>query len=119
MGLFSQIEKESLAITYAVKKFHQYLYGQHFVLLTDHKPLLGLLSAEKVIPPMAALQFPRWAITLSVYNHFLKYRPGSQNSNADSFGRYPLKKCKSGKFTTEKSGIINGTPALSRYFERN
>ena len=51
---YSQIEKEALAIVYAVKKFHQYLFGRHFFLYTDHKPLLGLLSELKGIPSMAA-----------------------------------------------------------------
>ena len=39
---------------YTHKKFHQYLYGWHFALLTDHRPLLGLLSEVKAISSVAA-----------------------------------------------------------------
>ena len=31
---------------YAVQKFHQYLYGYQFVLVTDHKPLTTKESAS-------------------------------------------------------------------------
>ena len=39
---------------------------------------------------MAAAWNQRWAITLSVCNYSVKYRPSSHNSNADFFSRYPL-----------------------------
>ena len=64
---YSQIEKGALAIVYAVKKFHQYLFGRHFLLCTDHKPLLGLLSEQKGISNMAAAHIRRWAVLLSAY----------------------------------------------------
>ena len=78
-------------LEYAHKKFHQYLYGWHFALLTDHKPLPGLLSEVKAISSEAAAQIQKWAITLLAYNYCPKYRPGSQNSNANLLSRYPLK----------------------------
>ena len=84
---YSQIEKDALAIVYAVKKFHQYLFGRHFFLYTDHKPLLGLLSEIKGIPSMAAAHIQRWAVFLSAYNYTLKYRSGIENSNVD-FSRF-------------------------------
>ena len=66
--------------------FHQYLFGKHFLLHTDHKPFLGLLSEQKGIPSIAAARIiasARWAVLLSGYNYSLKYRSGSENSNAD------------------------------------
>ena len=39
---YSQVEKEALACVFAVKKFHSYIFGQSFTLVTDHKPLLTL-----------------------------------------------------------------------------
>lgn len=36
---YSQLDKEALALIFAVKYFHQYIYGRRFILETDHKPL--------------------------------------------------------------------------------
>ena len=86
---YSQIDREGLALIFAVKKFHKYLAGRHFTLVTDHKPLLGLFGEGKSIPEHASARVQRWAITLSAYSYTLQHRPGRENS-ADSLSRLPL-----------------------------
>ncbi|KII62323.1 Retrovirus-related Pol polyprotein from transposon 17.6 [Thelohanellus kitauei] len=43
---YSVTEKEALALVFAVKKLHYYLYGRNFTFITDHKPLERLLSGH-------------------------------------------------------------------------
>ena len=47
---YGHLDKEALAVDFAVKKLHQFLYGRHFKICTDQKPLLGLLHSEKATP---------------------------------------------------------------------
>ena len=52
---YSQIEKEGLAVVYAVTKFHNYLYGQKFLIESDHQPLT---SVQKAILSTASAGLP-------------------------------------------------------------
>ena len=36
---YSQLEKEGLSLVFGIKRFHLYLFGHSFKLVTDHKPL--------------------------------------------------------------------------------
>ncbi|CAC5392405.1 unnamed protein product [Mytilus coruscus] len=51
---YSVLEKESLAIIFGIKKFHQYLYGHPITIITDHKPIIGLFLEDKPIPTTTA-----------------------------------------------------------------
>ena len=62
---YSQIDKEALACVYGVKKFHSYLFGNHFELQTEHKPLVYLFNENKAIPSQASARIQRWALLLA------------------------------------------------------
>ena len=87
---YSQIEKEGLSCVFGVTKFHAYLMGRHFTLITDHKPLLGLLNENKPIPSHASARIQRWALTLAAYEYALVSRRTNAHGNADALSRLPL-----------------------------
>ena len=87
---YGHLDKEALAVVNAVKKFHQFLYGRHFKICIDHKPLLGLLHPERATPLMASCRMQRWALTLLAYEYELLYRQGNENGNADGLSRLPV-----------------------------
>ena len=74
---------EFLALKWAVcDKFHDYLYGADFEVVTDNNPLTYVLTTAKLD---AARQ--RWISELSNYNFSIRYRRGNQNVDADSLSR--------------------------------
>ena len=66
---YSQLEKEGLSCIFGIKKFHDYLFGRPFELVTDHKPLLGLLKEDHATSPspQASAGIKRWSLFLSGY----------------------------------------------------
>ena len=74
-----------------VKKFHKYLYGRSFILVTDHRPLVTILGTTKAAPPLAAARIQRWALILQAYSYDVEYRPVSEHCNADDLSRLSCK----------------------------
>ena len=55
-------EKEAQSIISAVKKFHKFLHGRRFILLTHHHPLL--FGSKKSIPAHTVNHLQRWSTNL-------------------------------------------------------
>ena len=74
---------EFLALKWAVtEKYHDYLYGNTFIVLTDNNPLTYALTSAKLDDTGH-----RWIAALASYNFSIMYRPGS--GNADGISRLP------------------------------
>ncbi|KHN75002.1 Leucine--tRNA ligase, partial [Toxocara canis] len=81
---YSQIEKEGLALTYAVTKFRKMVFGRHFTLLTDYRPLLGIFGSKEDVPKHAAKRLHRWATLLLAYDFTIEYRKTSDFGQTDA-----------------------------------
>ena len=86
---YAQSEREALGIVYGVKKFHQFLLGRPFVLITDHTPLLTILGPKHSTPTMAAARLQRWALALSSYSYSMEFKSSKDSVTADALSRLP------------------------------
>lgn len=66
--------RELLAIVEAVKHFHHYLYGVHFIVRTDHGALSWLMKFKNPTGQVA-----RWLELLSAYRFEIQFRSGVRN----------------------------------------
>lgn len=79
---YSTIEKELLAIVYAVEQFRPYIYGRRFTIITDHKPLVWLMNLKD-----HSSRLMRWRIRLEEYDYKIVHKSGKLNANADALSR--------------------------------
>ena len=74
---------EFFALKWAITdKFHEYLYGAEFQVLTDNNPLTYVLTTAKL-----DATGHRWAAALSNYTFSIYYKPGRNNTDADALSR--------------------------------
>ena len=76
---YAQLEKEALSLIFGINKFHTYLYGRHFTLVTNYKLLTTILGPNKGIPSMTAARLQHWAVRLSAYSYTIEFRPTQQH----------------------------------------
>ena len=111
---YSQTEKEALALIFALKHFHEYVWGVKITLVTDHKPLLGIFSPTKPISAQASGRIQRWALILQAYNFDLLHRSGTLLCSADALSRLPsAKACENTPVPADWTNLVyflEGTP---------
>ena len=81
------IELKALAVSWAVQKFHHYLYRTSFTLQTDQKPLQAILS-KSLVEATPWMQRP--ILPTIPYDMTVEYIKGETNFIADCLSRAPV-----------------------------
>ena len=79
---YSTIDRELAAIRWGVKVFRPFLYGVHFVLYTDHRPLIFMRNMASENSRIA-----RTLQELAEFDFELRYCRGEDNTAADALSR--------------------------------
>lgn len=84
--IYSTIERESLALVWAIQKFYVFLYGKHFIVQTDPQPLQYIAKAKHLNSRVL-----RWRLALQKYWFAIQHIKGSGNAGADFLSRWKAK----------------------------
>ena len=86
---YAVVELELLAIQWAVDKCRLYLAGTHFTVLTDHKPLIGIMNGKN-LDAMNNTRIQRLMSKLLGYSYEVIHIPGKKQTIADALSRSPV-----------------------------
>lgn len=76
------VEKELLAIHFAILTFEPYIFGKHFTVRSDHKPLISLYKLRNPTGKLARIK-----LSLSDKDFTIEHIPGRLNVVADALSR--------------------------------
>lgn len=83
---YGQVDKEFLAIVFAWEKFKYFIYGKNINVVTDHKPLVRIMTKE--LGKISSTPLQRMKLRLLKFNLKLMYVPGNYLYIADLLSRY-------------------------------
>jgi hypothetical protein len=83
---YPNIDREMLAVVFGITRFHTYLYGRPFTVITDHKPLEMIVQKPLLKAPP---RLQRMLQKIQGYDFRVEYRAGKQMTLADALSRLP------------------------------
>ena len=87
---YSQIDREGLAVYWAVNHFRQFLFCKKFELHTDCSALTRIFGPKNDLGGCAIGRLYRWAVALMMYDFVVYHIKGSENKICDSLSRLPV-----------------------------
>ena len=100
---YAQIEKEMLAVTYAMERFDTYVYARSVTVETDHRPLISIHRKPLAAAPK---RLQRMLLRLQRYNYKLVFRPGRDLILADCLSRACPPTATETTFTEELATLV-------------
>ena len=79
---YATVEKEALAVKWAIHHLRYYLWGRTFTLITDHAPLKWMARNKDKNDRVT-----RWFLELQDYHFKVEHRPGRTIPHADALSR--------------------------------
>ena len=87
---YAQIDREGLAVYWAIKHFSQFLFCKKFELHTDCSALTRIFGPKNDLGGCAIGRLNRWAAALMMYDFVAYHIKGSENKICDSLSRLPV-----------------------------
>ena len=79
---YSTVEKEALAVKWAIHHLKYYLWGRRFTLFTDHAPLKWMAKNKDRNDRVT-----RWFLELQDFTFDVEHKPGKKMAHADALSR--------------------------------
>jgi hypothetical protein len=80
---YTTIEKELLAVVFALDKFRSYLLGSKVIIYSDHAALRHLLAKKETKPWLI-----RWILLLQEFDIMIRGKKGTKNVVANHLSRF-------------------------------
>ena len=87
---YAQVEKEAAAVSFGIRRFHQFLMGRRFTLVVDNRTLSRIISPDRELPTLAAARMQRYALQLAAYQYDVELRRTEDMRAADTLSRLPV-----------------------------
>lgn len=75
---------------WGIKKFHLYLFGRQFTIVTDRKRLNSIFNPRKGVLTMTFARLQRYALFLTGLKYSVEYKNTTQHGNTQGLSRLPL-----------------------------